>query len=268
MNLAYGRNRGIPEDVTTAWGARLIAPADLVHDRQDLVAASSETKAELIAWLNGTPSGTGAIDKALKWLRTNYAWEMPETDEQVVLYEDELGIIVGSTQASHGYVYAAGWLKVHNPSGYELRKLRAIRRETEIGRAHDALTVERYEVQRMPITADRWHTHYGWSRDEADRFGESSLEVRVFAVYADGERRELEALAPVKGQAGQFEFGYGGSGPHETARAIVADRENADRTAAELKQLVPEVFVPAGRDVETLVINAAAVDMRRAQAAA
>ena len=148
MNLAYGRNRGVPDDVTTAWGARLIAPADLVHDRQDLVAASSETKAELIAWLNGTPSGTGAIDKALKWLRTNYAWEMPEDDEQVVLYEDDLGIIVGSTQASHGYVYAAGWLKVDKPSGYERRKLRAIRRETEIGRAHDALAASRRHVQR------------------------------------------------------------------------------------------------------------------------
>jgi hypothetical protein len=87
--------------------------------------------------------------------------------------------------------------------------------------------------------------------------GDSSSEVRVFAVYGDGTRRELEAE-----HAGSFEFGYGGSGPHETARAIVADRDGGDRTPADLQALVPEVFSPAGREILTLTVEAADVDVR------
>ena len=255
MQLGFGRSRGVPDDVTTAWGARLIAPADLLHDRQDLVAESDEAKAELVAWLNG-----GAIKGALDWLRENY-WQFRQDDAELVLYNDADGMIVGSTQGSGGYVYVAGWLKPHR---HELRALREIRRETEVGRAHDALTVEVYAVKRMAITVERWHTHYGWSKAEAEKMGEVSSEVRVFAVYADGSERELESES---GRAGEFEMGYGGSGPHETARAIVTDRDGGVRSPADLQRLVPEVFKPAERhltqpSVRTLIVRAAAVDER------
>ena len=232
MNLAFGRNRGIPEDVTTAWGARLIAPNDLLHDRQDLVADSAEAKTELVAWLNG-----GAIRGALDFLRENY-WQLRQDDSELVLYNDIDGAIVGSTQGSGGYVYLAGWLKPDRA-------------------AARALTVDHYSVERVAIEAERWHTHYGWSKAEAAKMGDSSSEVRVFAVYGDGTRRELEAE-----HAGSFEFGYGGSGPHETARAIVADRDGGDRTPADLQALVPEVFSPAGREILTLTVEAADVDAR------
>jgi hypothetical protein len=105
VSLGYGYNRGVPEDVTTVWGARLIAPADLVHDRQDLVAESDEAKQALIAWLNG-----GAISQALAALRERYV--RGDSDEEFVIFEDDRGKIVGNAQASHGYVYVAGWLKV------------------------------------------------------------------------------------------------------------------------------------------------------------
>lgn len=228
MQLGFGLSGGVPDDVTTAWGARLIAPNDLLHNRQDLVADSAEAKAELIAWLNG-----GAIRGALDWLRDN---RYPD-GEQFVAYDDADGVIVANTNQSGGYVYLAGWLK---PGRVEARQR----------------AVERYEVQRMPITVERWHTRYGWSKAEAKRFGESGSEVRVFAVYGDGTRRELGELD------GDFEMGYGGSGPHETARAIVADRDGDGRSPADLQRLVPEVFAPAGRDAMTLVVKAADVDAR------
>ena len=255
MKLAFGRTRGIPDDVTTAWGARLIAPDDLLHDRQDLVAENAEAKAELVKWLNG-----GAIAQMRDWLRENY-WQFRQDDEQLVILEDAEGTIVGSTQASGGYVYVSGWLK---PDRHEARELREIRRQTPIGRMQDALTVAQYEVVRGPVEAERWHTHYGWSKAEAEKFGNGSSEVRVFAVYIDGTRRELESSS---GRAGEFEMGYGGSGPHETARAIVADREGGDRTPADLQRLVPEVFAPAGRESQTLVVGAGAVDARLREAA-
>jgi hypothetical protein len=265
MQLGFGRSRGVPEGITTAWGARLIAPDDLLHDRQDLVADSPEAKAELIEWLNGDTPGNGAITKMREWLRDNY-FQLGQNDDELVLYNDIDGMIIGSTQGSGGYVYVAGWLK---PGRHEARAqaegLRDIRRATEIGRMHDALSVDHYEVVRMPITVERWHTHYGWSEAEAEKFGEGSSEVRVFAVYPGGARRELESSS---GRAGGFEMGYGGSGPHETARAIVADRDGGDRTPADLQRLVPEVFSPAGRETLTLSVSAVFVDARLSEAAA
>ena len=128
---------------------------------------------------------------------------------------------------------------------------------------HDALTVDLYEVARMPITVERWHTHYGWSKAEAEKMGESSSEVRVFAVYNDGARRELESPS---GRAGEFEMGYGGTGPHNTARAIVADREaGASLRPPTCSGWCPRCSHPPGAsaaELETLVVEAADVDER------
>jgi hypothetical protein len=261
MKLAFGYGVGVPEDVKTAWGARLIAPNDLLHDRQDLVAENDEAKTELITWLNGETRGEGAIQKALDWLNEHH-YSFPDGEEFTV-FEDERGKIIGNTNKSGGYVYVAGWLKERDEAAEPWpapEALREIRRSTPMGELHDALTVEAYAVTRVPIEAERWHTHYGWSKEEAKKFGTGSSEVRVFAVYGDGTRREL---ASESGRPGEFEFGYGGSGPHETARAIVGDREaRGDRSPADLQALVPEVFDPSDRDSKTLVIRAAAVDER------
>ena len=108
MQLAFGLSRAIPDDVTTAWGARLIAPSDLLHDRQDLKAATDEAKQSLMVWLNGETRGQGALRQALNYLDAHY---MPQSGDVTTLYEDDRGVIVGSTNQSHGYVYVAGWLK-------------------------------------------------------------------------------------------------------------------------------------------------------------
>jgi hypothetical protein len=104
LRLAFGL-RDIPADVTSAWGARLIWPNDLVHDRQDL---KGPTKGLLAQWLNGGALRV-ALDNAARLARAS---ELTQSeDREVVLYEDERGVIKANPQASFGYLYVAGWLK-------------------------------------------------------------------------------------------------------------------------------------------------------------
>jgi hypothetical protein len=111
MRLMFGRQT-FPQEVKAVWGARLIWPNDLVWNRQDLQARTDEAKAELMAWLNGPNSGDGALSKALLALRTPYELNLNSySNEEVVIYEDEKGKIIGSAQSSHGYLYVCGWLK-------------------------------------------------------------------------------------------------------------------------------------------------------------
>jgi hypothetical protein len=100
--LSFGCVRAIPEGVTTAWGARLIWPNDLVYDRQDLKGPDAE---RLKSWLNG-----GALRRALDCGGQGAGLD-PTADRQATLYEDESGIVVGNPQGSYGYLYVAAWLK-------------------------------------------------------------------------------------------------------------------------------------------------------------
>jgi len=90
--------------VQAVWGARLIAPADLVYDRQDLVSSDDEAREGLIHWLNN-----GGIRGAVDFLHGAYL--RGDSTERTVCFVDERGIIVGSPQGSYGYVYVTGWLK-------------------------------------------------------------------------------------------------------------------------------------------------------------
>lgn len=108
LTLAFGR-RTFPEDVRAVWGARMIAPNDLVHDRQDLDSRDDEAKEELIHWLNN-----GAIAKLRDELLTKrYEVAHCDFDSEIVAYEDDKGKIVASSQSSGGYVYVCGWLHDH-----------------------------------------------------------------------------------------------------------------------------------------------------------
>lgn len=104
LRLAFGMN-GIPADVTTAWGARLIWPNDLVHDRQDL---SGPVKGLLAQWLNGGALRV-ALDNAAR-LASSHELRSSENRE-VTLYEDNRGVIKANPQSSFGYLYVAAWLK-------------------------------------------------------------------------------------------------------------------------------------------------------------
>jgi len=110
VRLPHGCNKGIPDNVRVAWGARLIAPADLVWDRQGCAGGEEggEDRAALLDWL--MIGGEAARD----FCRANRMGIANGSSEEVVtLYEDERGIVVGSPQGSHGYVYIAAWLKEH-----------------------------------------------------------------------------------------------------------------------------------------------------------
>jgi hypothetical protein len=105
--LAFGASRHVPDEVTCAWGARLIWPDDLVWDRQDAIGGEGD-RGELRKWLNGGALKAGLTEA--RRLATSYELT-PREQRRVVLFEDERGIIVADPQSSHGYLYAAAWLK-------------------------------------------------------------------------------------------------------------------------------------------------------------
>jgi hypothetical protein len=115
LSIVFGR-RTFPDSVSAVWGARLIWPDDLVHDRQDLAARDEGDKAELVRWLNGPGNGDGALRKALDKLRGDGPDSLGLSysgDQEAVIYEDTLGKIIGSAQGSYGYLYVCGWMFKH-----------------------------------------------------------------------------------------------------------------------------------------------------------
>ena len=115
MRLAYGCNTALPEGVRAAWGARLIWPRDLVHDRTHF-AGDDESMKELETWLNEKGShNLSPLQVALNTLPLESKDLRWDEDKTVTLVEDSIGIIVGNPQGSHGYLYLSAWLKSHVP---------------------------------------------------------------------------------------------------------------------------------------------------------
>jgi hypothetical protein len=112
MNLSFGLGHAVPEAVKSAWGARLIFPDDLLPDRQDLVVADDAEKAALLGWLNPGPvAGIAKMKEAAR--KAKNEWKLQSSDRKdVILFKDDVGVIVGNPNASHGYLYVAAWL--HN----------------------------------------------------------------------------------------------------------------------------------------------------------
>ncbi len=102
VTLQYGRNYGVPA-VTTAWGARAILGdhgLDIVPDRVD---AQGPRKKELLAYLN---DDFGDLRERVDEMRFD-----PASDELKTVFEDDLAIVVASTNASFGYLYLRAWFK-------------------------------------------------------------------------------------------------------------------------------------------------------------
>ena len=103
--LQWGCTRALPEGTTTAWGARLIWPGDLLWDRQGTISENEETRKALHDWLN-----SGPLRSALERMWTgDRAGLSPEQQRTVTLYEDALGCIKGDPQGSYGYLYIVGY---------------------------------------------------------------------------------------------------------------------------------------------------------------
>ena len=104
--LAWGATSLLPENVTAAWGARLIVGqdghVDLVHDRQDAVGPDAERKA-LLAHLNEK--------KPLKALSALLREGKVSTREgaDVTVYEDADIVVRGNSHGSHGYFYIVAY---------------------------------------------------------------------------------------------------------------------------------------------------------------
>jgi hypothetical protein len=111
MNLSFGLSRAIPPGVSCAWGARFIYPDDLLWDRQDFVGEGDE-KAALINWLNPGPGQGAAIQKAKDAARkADQKWKLSrDGDQEVILHQDDKGVVVACPNKSHGYLYVAAWL--------------------------------------------------------------------------------------------------------------------------------------------------------------
>ena len=127
LRLEWGYNLGLPEvtsiggenytTATTAWGARAILEdqgVSLLWDRQSIVAPNEESRQTLIITLNGSPRGTGAIaaanEEAARLLRRGLIDSARE--REVILYDDSLLRIVANTNASQGYLYMVGFIKL------------------------------------------------------------------------------------------------------------------------------------------------------------
>ncbi len=109
-NLDFGYNPGLGES-TCAWGARWIVTqdgtVDFVPNRQDMI-GTPEQKQELLAWLNDTVKRQPE-DNLCERLRS-YEIKTREAQE-VCIYEDDRGLVLGNTNASAGYFYVIARFK-------------------------------------------------------------------------------------------------------------------------------------------------------------
>jgi hypothetical protein len=124
--LRVGYNAGIPNSYKhAAWGARMIYPADLAWDQQNLthfgdMDATEEQRERdrklLTDWLNGTKDGyypkpKGEHPLALAFQAAEARPVRSDENREVVLYSDEIGVIVANPNASNRYLYCAAFLR-------------------------------------------------------------------------------------------------------------------------------------------------------------
>lgn len=135
LTLPFGCNRAIAAQARrprVAWGARLIAPADLLWDRQGC-AGGEEGGPERTALLEWLSAGAGeAARERARELRLGVGdHELDGRSQAMVsLYVDERGEVMGSPQGSHGYVYIAAWLFEHcAPAPEHVQAVREGRRQ-------------------------------------------------------------------------------------------------------------------------------------------
>lgn len=147
IQLPFGCNRGLPDDVECAWGVRAINNSgylDYVPDRMGIavddslpVGLTEQMRSQLLDYLNTTGVGTLAKNRTEHKLR---GYEIdPRSEEIHVLFENEDCKIVGSPQNSGGYFYIAAWLKDHTRS----QRLADLKSAQELDDADETLvTVE------------------------------------------------------------------------------------------------------------------------------
>lgn len=100
----------VPEKSPAIWAARMIAPDDLLYDRQSAQGPDVDI---LLGYLNkGTSHPSGVLSEVKELLRQAHqcGWMVPYEAENVVLWQDEAMCVVANTNGSYGYVYVAAFL--------------------------------------------------------------------------------------------------------------------------------------------------------------
>jgi len=127
IQLEFGYPPGLPDaleigdqlytSTPAAWGARGNLEnkgVSLLWDRQSVSSRNGQVNQMLIDVLNGNPTGTGAINSAIKEASRLLRRGVISSDEakEVILYDGNLARIVANTNASYGHLYIVGFLKV------------------------------------------------------------------------------------------------------------------------------------------------------------
>lgn len=121
LQLPFGYNRGLPEGIKAAWGARWVIKqdghVDQVPDRQGCDGDETERK-RLLDYLNTvlkykprrkSDLGDHAMDVASRLLKARSFSLSDETE--IVLFEDQHIAVKGNPQASYGYLYVCAYFK-------------------------------------------------------------------------------------------------------------------------------------------------------------
>lgn len=108
--LEFGYNRGLPEAISAAWGARTIwqdGQVGLLGDRVSTFGPPEEVL-KIAAQLEGG-AFVVAREQALHLYETGEL--TPRDDREVVLFSDAGLIIKGNPQRSYGYLYMVAFLQ-------------------------------------------------------------------------------------------------------------------------------------------------------------
>jgi hypothetical protein len=113
--LEYGYTKGVPEGVTTAWGARAIVnrdwTVDLVPDRQ---ASTGPRAAELVDHLQRV----GSRDWFAHASEALHPGELHNRERcEATIYEDGVIVMKANTNASGGYLYVCAYFRDEDGTG-------------------------------------------------------------------------------------------------------------------------------------------------------
>jgi hypothetical protein len=105
ITLEWGHNAGLPRGVTSAWGARLLYPDDVLPDRVDYF---GPREAELREYLR---SHVGDEPWVMARKLSSSGAMKQTSDMDFVLYEDAKVRIVGNPRRSYGYLYVCAYFR-------------------------------------------------------------------------------------------------------------------------------------------------------------
>jgi hypothetical protein len=108
LSLTFGLVRLLPPHALAAWGARWIFPDDVLWDRTAWAGLDTDDGKRLQKWLQKT-----ALNKARATARrlADTRQLTPDSDQDVILFQDKTGRVMASPNRSYGYLYVVAYLK-------------------------------------------------------------------------------------------------------------------------------------------------------------